>query len=124
MGKSTEVVTTNCELEMSNSEENQDLEDVPPEKVDELGFVVQQEAHRILSDAQLEPDPALLAEGWERRFIADGRRAKEMIDLYTELGYEVHVEPVHAEEFDDDCQDCGLIAVLKFGTIYTRKKKS
>ena len=86
----------------------------------QLGFVVQQEAQRMLSEAELEPDPELVAAGWERRFTASGRRAREMIDLYTELGYEVHLEPVKAEEFADECEQCTLLALLEFTTIYTR----
>lgn len=87
-----------------------------------LGFVVRQEAQRILSEAQLRPDPELEAAGWERRFTADGRRAQEMVDLYTELGYDVHLEPVNAEEFADECEQCTLLALLEFTTIYTRPK--
>ena len=34
------------------------------------------------------PDPARIAEGWERRFMAEGKRAQEMADLYGELGKE------------------------------------
>jgi len=33
-----------------------------------LSGVVQGEAHRMLSEAQLAPDPARLADGWERRW--------------------------------------------------------
>ena len=93
------------------------------DQVEELSLVVQQEAHRVLSEAQLEADPILVAAGWERRFVTDSRRTQEMIDLYTEMGYEVHLEPLKREEFDDDCEDCGLVALLKFVTIYTRKKE-
>jgi hypothetical protein len=38
-----------------------------------LGPIVEQEARRMLSEAQLAPDPARVADGWERRFIADGQ---------------------------------------------------
>jgi len=37
-----------------------------------LSHLVHQEAQRLLSEAQLSPDPARVADGWERRFIADG----------------------------------------------------
>ena len=91
-------------------------------KARQLSFVVQQEAQRILSEAQLQPDPELVAAGWERRFTADGRRAQEMVELYTDLGYEVHLEPVKTEEFDEECEQCALLALLEFTTIYTRPK--
>lgn len=86
-----------------------------------LGLVVQQEAHRLVSEAQLQPDPELLAAGWERRFTASGHRAQEMADLYAEMGYEVHLQRVKAEEFEDECEQCVVLALLEFVTIYTRR---
>ena len=94
------------------------------ETTDKLGFIVQQEAHRILSEAQLSANADLLAQGWERRFIADGLRAREMVDLYTELGFEVHLEPIDRQQFSEGCEECALVALLKFVTLYTRKKDS
>jgi hypothetical protein len=79
---------------------------------------------RVLSDAQLQPDPALVAQGWERRFTADEQRAKEAIELYAQLGYEVRAEAVRPEELHDDCQDCRTVVSFHFQTIYTRKIKT
>jgi hypothetical protein len=79
-------------------------------------------ADRVLSDAQLTPDPALVAEGWERRFTADEQRAKEAMELYSQMGYEVRAEPVRPEELQDDCADCRTVVSFHFQTIYTRKK--
>jgi hypothetical protein len=87
-----------------------------------LSFLVQAEAQRMLSDAQLEGDPQRIADGWERRFIADRQRAEEMIALYEELGFEVAADPIRPEDMDDDCEDCQLLAQLQFQMIYTRKK--
>ena len=81
-------------------------------------------AGRFLSDEQLQPDPVLVTEGWERRFTADEQRAKEVMDLYARLGYEVRAEPVRAAELDDDCQDCRTVVSVHFRTIYTRKRKT
>ena len=89
-----------------------------------LSRMVEEEARRVLSEAELTADPALVAEGWERRFVTDGRRATEVIDLYEELGYEVRAEPVREEELENDCEDCQLIVLMQFKTIYTRKKDS
>jgi hypothetical protein len=61
-------------------------------------------------------------EGWERRFIADAHRAGEAMELYTKLGYEVRAEPVRPSEMSNDCDDCQLIALLQFTTIYTRRR--
>ncbi len=95
--------------------------DGTPDVIKPLGSVVQAEARRVLTEAQLEPDPQLLAEGWERRFIADLRRGEEMMKLYRDLGFEVRAEPVKPEEVGDECSDCQLLA-LQFRTIYTRKR--
>ena len=77
---------------------------------------------RALSPGQLQADPALAAQGWERRFTADVQRAKEAMELYEKLGYEVRAEPVRPQELDDDCEDCGTVVSFHFLAIYTRKK--
>jgi hypothetical protein len=77
---------------------------------------------RFLSDAQLQPDPALVAEGWQRRFTVDEERAKEVTELYTELGFEVRSEPVITGDVADDCHDCHSFVVLRLRTIYTRPR--
>lgn len=92
-------------------------------KVERLGRVVEAEARRMLSQEQFEPDPLLVARGWQRRFMADGRRAQEAMDLYLELGYEVRAEPVRTEEVADECGDCQLLMALRFTTIYTRSPR-
>lgn len=84
---------------------------------------LEQEVQRVLTEAQLQPDPALQAEGWERRFIADAQRAKEAIELYCQLGLEVRAEPVRPVELVEECQDCRLVVELQYKTIYTRKKE-
>ncbi len=89
-----------------------------------LGSIVEQEARRVLSEAQLESDPARVADGWERRFVADGRRAEEMMELYRQLGFEVVADPIRPEHLSDDCQDCKLLMLLEFKMIYTRKPPS
>lgn len=87
-----------------------------------LSAVVESEARRMFTDAQLAPDPARVAQGWERRFIADAARAREAMELYEQLGYEVSADPVEAREVSDDCSDCWLVSNLRFVTIYTRRR--
>ena len=87
-----------------------------------LALVVEQEARRVLTESALAGDPQRLADGWERRFIADGERAKEAMELYEELGYEVCADPLRPEDMADDCEDCQLLMLLQFKTIYTRKR--
>lgn len=65
-------------------------------------------------------DETLLREGWERRFIADERMAKESETMYLELGYEVKRVPFDSETMPDDCQGCDIV-VKKFCVLYTRK---
>ena len=79
---------------------------------------------RVLTSAQLAADPALVAQGWERRFTADQERAREAMELYEKLGYEVRAEPVRPSELDDDCQDCRTVVAFHFLAIYTRKKSA
>lgn len=93
-------------------------------KIVKIESPLSRSTRRFLSDDQLRPDPALVAEGWERRFTADEQRTKEVMELYAKLGYEVRAEPVRAEELDDDCQDCRTVVSVHFRTIYTRKRKS
>lgn len=86
--------------------------------------ITDRSAVRVLSDALLQPDSALVAEGWERRFTADEQRAKEAVELYTQLGYEVRAKPVRPEELHDDCQDCRTVVSFHFWAIYTRSRTS
>jgi hypothetical protein len=67
-------------------------------------------------------DPKLVAEGWERRFMADTERLVEYAELYTSLGYEVRAEAVRPEEISEECGDCRLIICRQFVTLYTRKR--
>jgi len=96
--------------------------DDPHDASKRLALVVEQEARRVLTESALEGDPQRLADGWERRFIADGERAKEAMALYQELGYEVCADPLRPEDMADDCEDCKLLMLLQFKTIYTRKR--
>lgn len=77
---------------------------------------------KFLSDAQLQPNPALIAEGWQRRFTADAQRVKEVLELYTLLGYEVRTEPITTRDLDDDCHECQTSATPSLCTVYTRKR--
>jgi hypothetical protein len=66
-------------------------------------------------------NPDLIAEGWERRFIADPRMAAEAVETYTELGFEVKLEPVKTDGLQEECSGCkGLLE--RFNMVYTRKK--
>lgn len=85
--------------------------------------LVKEEEHRVLSSAALTADPARLAAGWQRRFLADGPRAAEAVALYESLGFEVAADPLSGPDLPSDCTDCQLATLLAFKTIYTRKPK-
>ncbi len=85
--------------------------------------LLREEEHRVLSAAALAADPARLAAGWERRFLADGPRAAEAVALYESLGFEVAADPLSGPDLPSDCTDCQLATLLAFKTIYTRKPK-
>ena len=93
-----------------------------PKTVKSLSQIVELEAKRFFSEAQLKADPKLVAEGWMPRFIGDARQVKEATDLYTELGFEVRTEPVSVDDMGDDCSDCQVLILLAFKTVYTRKR--
>lgn len=92
------------------------------DKLIKIESLVKESGDRILSEAQLRPDPLLVAGGWQRRFTVDEERAKEVVDLYAQLGYEVRAEAVHAGEPQDDCHDCHASTTVRLRTIYTRKE--
>jgi hypothetical protein len=79
-------------------------------------------SERVLSNAQLQPDPVLVAEGWERRFTADAQRVQEAMELYAQVGYEVRAEPLLPEQLTGECEGCRSLVISEFKTIYTRKK--
>jgi hypothetical protein len=81
------------------------------------------EAHRLGEEAHVAADPQRLADGWERRFVAEGARAEEMMDLYRRLGFEVAADPVIASDMHGDCADCQLLARFQFRTLYTRRPR-
>ena len=66
----------------------------------------------------------LKAAGWQRQTTYDEPRLSEMVDLYQELGFEVHLETFdpEAEAGYADCTECMKIAPENYKTIYTRKK--
>lgn len=94
-----------------------------PKAARALARLAAEEEHRTLSAAALAPDPARLAAGWQRRFIAEGPRLAEAMGLYRELGFEVAADPLSGLELPADCTDCQLAALLAFKTLYTRRRE-
>lgn len=69
----------------------------------------------------LPPDPELAKAGWERRFIADPKRADEAVETYSELGFEVKLSPVDVDALSEACGGCKTL-FKNFRVVYTRKK--
>ena len=93
-------------------------EDVPDAARGMLESIVQ----RNLAEGKIAGDPALLAEGWERRFVADGARVEELVRLYEELGYEVCTRRIRPEQIGGSCEGCRAAILAGFQMIYTRRR--
>jgi hypothetical protein len=66
-------------------------------------------------------DPALVAEGWERRQLADPARAQEVIALYKSLGFEVLTRELEESDFSADCKACAVAGCQGYVMVYTRR---
>lgn len=69
----------------------------------------------------------LIKEGWEKRFIACEPRLSEMVELYKDIGFEVHLEPLPKNEElkESECDKNGCTACYEVDTeryriIFTR----
>jgi hypothetical protein len=70
----------------------------------------------------------LVAAGWERRFVACEPRLSEMVEMYQEIGFEVHLEPLPSKEDmeQSSCEESGCTACFdvdseRYRIIFTRK---
>ena len=63
----------------------------------------------------------LIEEGWQKRATYDDPRLSEMVEMYEEIGLEVHLEPFNAEN-KSGCSGCMQLNPDLFKTIYTRRK--
>jgi hypothetical protein len=72
---------------------------------------------------QVRSSDELIRAGWERRFMGEATRAEEARELYTSLGFDVHLESPRAEHFADECQACAS-ACDTYVLVYTRKRGS
>lgn len=67
------------------------------------------------------PSTGFQEQGWTLRFTAVGLRLSEAVELYHQLGYEVHLEPadLSEEQFESAvCKHCFVTTQAR--TIYTR----
>lgn len=66
-------------------------------------------------------DPKLIEEGWVRRHLADPDRAREAIELYRSMGFQVKAKPLSTRDFGARCQLCAETVCGSYVMIYTRK---
>jgi hypothetical protein len=83
---------------------------------------VRGEALRAGAEERIQPDPARVAAGWERRFVIERARIADLVALYEGAGFEVALDPVAPELLQDECADCALVAALDYVQVYTRKR--
>jgi len=63
----------------------------------------------------------LIKEGWQKQATYDDPRLSEMVEVYQEIGLEVHLEPFNAEN-ESGCTGCMQLMPDLFKTISTRRK--
>ncbi len=63
----------------------------------------------------------LISQGWEKKATYDEPRLTEMVNMYEDIGLEVHLEPFNAEN-EDGCTVCLRQNPDRFKIVYTRKK--
>jgi hypothetical protein len=62
----------------------------------------------------------LAEQGWTRRGTFDEPKLSEVAEMYLELGFEIHLDPLDLEE-DVECDACMRSRPELFKTIYTKK---
>jgi hypothetical protein len=67
------------------------------------------------------PDPAIVEEGWEPRFVADSARHREAAALYAELGFEVLSVGLQPADFGPECDGCAG-GCPEYSMLYTRRR--
>lgn len=75
-------------------------------------------------DHGIPADPKLIAAGWVRRHLADPDRAKESVELYESMGFEVKAHTLTPADFGSGCQKCSSEICKSYVLIYTRKKEN
>ena len=63
----------------------------------------------------------LKKEGWTKQTTHDEPRLSDIVEMYAEIGLEVHLEPFAPDE-EPGCTACMRGAPENYQTIYTRPK--
>ena len=73
-----------------------------------------------LSGCHGKDEEILVAQGWERRFVAEPKAAEEARKNYEELGYTVKLVPIDTQAVRPECAGCQA-SLEKFQIIFTRR---
>jgi len=63
----------------------------------------------------------LTSQGWEKQTTHDEPRLSDVVEMYKEMNFEVHLEPFIPDE-ESGCIACVKAMPDKYKTIYTKKK--
>ena len=73
-----------------------------------------------MAEIKTREDQELLADGWTRQFNTDEPRLSEALEMYQQMGLEVHLEPVIVDPDSETCQTCFEQDCDRYKTIWTR----
>ena len=76
----------------------------------------------VMGQAPSEPYRPEEIEGWTARNTIDEPRLSELVELYEELGFEVMLRPVSADQAGEVCAECVMVDPERYKTIYTRPR--
>jgi len=65
----------------------------------------------------------LTKKGWQKKSTTDEPRLAELVEMYTEIGYDTHLEPFHPDE-ESGCTECMKLQADRYKTIYIKKKSA
>ncbi len=78
--------------------------------------------NELATGASVHDDPVIDADGWERRHLSDPVRARESIELYESLGFEVMSRRLQPDDLGPECQACAASVCRSYVLIYTRPR--
>jgi hypothetical protein len=76
-----------------------------------------------MQQTEMSTEEQLLAQGWTRQFNTDEPRLSEAVEMYEQMGLEVHLEPVVIDPESETCQMCYEQDCQRYQTIWTRPRE-